>query len=1179
MKSMGSLLSVLLFTGALNFSELEGQARNIKSYCVIPSMTNIGPCSNLSFYMKNVSQYFTSNTQMHFKTGKYYLKSPLSVANVKNFSITGEYNVIIRCCDTYIHIANSVFVEIRNIRFINCGSKLSIRNNVHAALILHNIISVTILNAVLQNCLGYAVTGINVQGNSCFENVTIFQDYNASMKAHMNGIAQLLFQDIISTDSQQTQLLISGCRFYNMTLQKACTADCDLAAIKFSFSQQNYPAKIQITNTTIAHVTSNGGPLVGVSYSSKSSSKVIFLNSKFINNNNKNHSTIEINTFSRKQINTTQNDSKPQWLFLLLSCKLHNNTSELKSILNIFGPTVEYNAGVLFTININSTSITYNEAKEASKVEISNYNLSSSPNFVISKCNFISNKGFGLEFKTIVNVAFDGPNTFHRNLATDFLVSFNKTVPWFMGKNVFSKNHASVIIYVDKYVSLLPNAELSFISNSAPSNNHTNYILYVSTDAHLHPCIFQFMKFSTLDESTDFHETDKRVIFSNNIQYSAIIFGTSLNSCYWARNCIFANSTKTPGDIYEDAIHYIHDNDLIDRSEANVCYCHDNKTDCIRDHFYPIQASRTVSLSLKLTNSKFATAMYINSSKVLTNPLAPACDLQLVQNIYAVSNKCTILSYDIISNVTGTYMCALYLTTTNLQRPVNVYYVTLQKCPPGFTLINGKCDCDPILTRNIPYMKCNPENGSILHGPGSWIGVTKDQMDYMYKPDCVSYYCSYNTFFMQLSNPDVQCLNNRTGLICGHCPTDMDAMFGSLRCGKCSNYWLFFIPVFLIIGIALVLALFILNLTVVEGKINGFIFYVNVLNIFMYKVFPLESVAYVIVSLANLDWGIEMCFYRGMTDYAKVWLRFAFPVYLFLIVLALIYASRYSNRIEKLTRKRVIPVIATLFLLSYNKLLLVTNTALFYYVKVYKLHSNETLRVWGLDTSVPLFGLKFSILFVICLLIFLVILVPANILLLFTKFCYRSKLVVEYLKPFLDAYHAPIKDNHHYFLGMELFVRAVVFIAGNNLLAVHKTLALCVFLDLVFTSYCCAVRPFKKLIDNVIYITFVYALVLVAVLNIAFQFKKTSSYILLFNLSFSISLMLFLGILYYHVHKYTLQSYKIYRKCFIIASDFVTQYIKLVIQKYNSPNRHAHEGIPIDLEECQFQEELLIYED
>ena len=245
-------------------------------------------------------------------------------------------------------------------------------------------------------------------------------------------------------------------------------------------------------------------------------------------------------------------------------------------------------------------------------------------------------------------------------------------------------------------------------------------------------------------------------------------------------------------------------------------------------------------------------------------------------------------------------------------------------------------------------MKCNPENATVLHGPGSWLGITDDLKDYLYKLDCISHYCSPEIFLMELKNPDVQCLHNRTGLICGHCPSHLDAMLGSLQCSKCSNYWLLLTPVFLIIGIILVLVLFVLNLTVVEGKINGCIVYANILNIFLYKVFPVNSFPFVAVSLTNLDWGIETCFYHGMIDYAKVWLRFYSNLpFLHCSCNLMIVASRYSQRVEKLTRKRVVPVIATIFLLSYNKLLLVTNTALFYYVEVYKLHSNEKMWVWG----------------------------------------------------------------------------------------------------------------------------------------------------------------------------------------------------------------------------------------
>ena len=41
------------------------------------------------------------------------------------------------------------------------------------------------------------------------------------------------------------------------------------------------------------------------------------------------------------------------------------------------------------------------------------------------------------------------------------------------------------------------------------------------------------------------------------------------------------------------------------------------------------------------------------------------------------------------------------------------------------------------------------------------------------------------------------------------------------------NYWLFLLPVYAIAGLLLVLALFVLNLTVVDGDIYGFIAMVN----------------------------------------------------------------------------------------------------------------------------------------------------------------------------------------------------------------------------------------------------------------------------------------------------------------------------------------------------------------
>ena len=53
-------------------------------------------------------------------------------------------------------------------------------------------------------------------------------------------------------------------------------------------------------------------------------------------------------------------------------------------------------------------------------------------------------------------------------------------------------------------------------------------------------------------------------------------------------------------------------------------------------------------------------------------------------------------------------------------------------------------------------------------------------------------------------------------------------MFGSSRCRKCSNVYVLLIIPFVLIGIAF---LFIFNLTVAIGTINGLIFYANIVKI------------------------------------------------------------------------------------------------------------------------------------------------------------------------------------------------------------------------------------------------------------------------------------------------------------------------------------------------------------
>ena len=370
-------------------------------------------------------------------------------------------------------------------------------------------------------------------------------------------------------------------------------------------------------------------------------------------------------------------------------------------------------------------------------------------------------------------------------------------------------------------------------------------------------------------------------------------------------------------------------------------------------------------------------------------------------------------------------------------------------------------------------MTCDIDTQTFSFTGRGWIGYDINRKTILFAKDCM--FCPKIPRYLQLNMSDTQCIGHRTGLQCGVCPTGLSAVLGSFNCKKCSNDMLWLLPVFFIAGILLVFCLFTLNMTVVDGKINGFIAYANITIAIGYYAFPSKnSLLYVILSISNLDLGIETCFYRGMTEYDKTWLQFAFPLYLLCIAGVLAITSRYFSFVERLTRKRVIPVIATIFLLSYNKILLVTITVLFYYTSVIEIDRNKTEKklVWMWDTHVSAFEIKFILLFIVCLLVVVFILLPLNFLLLFTRLSYKCRLVSKYLKPFLDAYQAPLKVNHYYYFGIELLIRPVLFALNNGMLSVNETWAIYIIIWVMYLLYLSSFKPFRCNATRLLYISY-----------------------------------------------------------------------------------------------------------
>ena len=186
-----------------------------------------------------------------------------------------------------------------------------------------------------------------------------------------------------------------------------------------------------------------------------------------------------------------------------------------------------------------------------------------------------------------------------------------------------------------------------------------------------------------------------------------------------------------------------------------------------------------------------------------------------------------------------------------------MYTITLKPCPLGFSVhLNGYCQCDQVLSSYIPSLThCNIDDQTIPRPANSWISAhtINNSHSYHVSLHCPFDYCLPHSSHLNLSTPDSQCQFNRSGLLCVQCQQGLGAVFGSSQCKQCSNVYLFIIIPIGIVGVALVLLLFIFNLTVTDGNINAFLFYVSFISITLLHFWQTIIHNIMFISLANLD--------------------------------------------------------------------------------------------------------------------------------------------------------------------------------------------------------------------------------------------------------------------------------------------------------------------------------------
>ena len=758
---------------------------------------------------------------------------------------------------------------------------------------------------------------------------------------------------------------------------------------------------------------------------------------------------------------------------------------------------------------------------------------------------------------------------FYENEGT--AISAVSSTPHFQGNINFQHNTAenggALSLFTESTVLILEGTNMHFISNHA---NNVGGAIYIQKEFTLSGNICFFVPLtSSISSVLSFNMS---LHFENNTAQEAgdAIYGGTIDKCPLLNTLspsILTNITLSEQFYYAQGkyifdyfCHLKNQNGLspISSDPIGVCLCTpdhelDCENKCITISAYPGADLNVTAVIVGQRNGVVPGVVLAN----LENQVLPSRIGEL-QNSQATGKVCTPLEYTLYS---ARRFETLILTVERPNSPFIHFspptvQVLILTCHLGFqhSTITGKCECSqPLKNRNAT---CNINEQTILRQAPLWVGYhhandTQSEGVLIYD-HCPFDYCKLQNIFIDLSDPDEQCAFNRSGLLCGACQSHLSLALGTSKCMlQCSNKFLLLLVPFALAGLALVFVLTQLNLTVSEGTLNGLILYANIVHSNRAIFFPdgHSSPATVFIAWINLDLGIETCFFNDMDTYAKTWLQFLFPLYIWAIVIAMIVSSHYYILAAKLFRRHAVKVLATLFLLSYAKMQRTTISALSFATITYPEGFKRV--VWLLDGNVLYLQGKHIPLFIAGVATVIFLSIPYSLLLLFTQCLQRMsgfmllKWVAK-MKPFSDAYSGPYKEKTRFWTGFILCCLNFSFLAFSlnalgdpalNLLVI--SLVAILLLAVLLSLHGVHRRWPTDILEASFYTN------LAATASASFYTSREKQAIV-GNVSVLITFLTFIGIILYHMWKHILVSR---------LEQFKTWYTR---------NRSFHHQIPHD---------------
>ena len=636
---------------------------------------------------------------------------------------------------------------------------------------------------------------------------------------------------------------------------------------------------------------------------------------------------------------------------------------------------------------------------------------------------------------------------------------------------------ANAKIYVFKEGStrdhLNHNSSIFFDSNVAVDSggvvyiaDETNAAICDSTGSHHSDATECFVQVLTvlLTEEVQKNTDLIGLEFQNNSAPSgAVLFGGLLDRCTLSP---IAEIYKYYGRVYFHAITYLLNitnlqirdlNSQVIRSKSvQVCFCRDNIPDC---NYQPpaIKVNKGEKFNVSLVavdqiNHTVTNVTIYSSMETVSNWLYRD------QSVQYTGEGCTNLTFSVLS--LRSFVSDKLLISTDgpcksANRSKRALQIHLQRCtcPVGFErsskLEKCKCACDSRLKDYTTT--CDVATKMLVREKNFWISDVTVNGDatycnstvYLGHLNCPFDYCIPGSFKIEVNldmpnGADVQCANNRIGILCGQCKHGYSLSIGSSHCIYCSQYWVAgmigFITAVFIVGFILVTVLLLLNLTVASGTISGLILYANIVSS------TSEPIHFasprIVIAWLNLEHGFEICLINGLDAYWKTWLTFIFPAYYVFILVALVMvACRFSPKFSRLIGKRnPVATLNTLIFLSYTKLLHTVISIFLVTTLDCPGGSSKSVKLWAVDPTIKYLSPKHFALFLVAILIVIMGLVYTFLIFSWQWLLYyQDKWIFRWIRnqklcQFLEPYHAPYTFKHRYWAGLLLFLRVVLFV-------------------------------------------------------------------------------------------------------------------------------------------------------